>query len=93
MWFNVVKLTLANFIIPLQWYVPVSCTVTLYAFLVRFACLFIARRSVNMLITCFLTASLCCANAIGLESDSMILVFERKYKHAVRNKNSHKQCR
>lgn len=30
---------------------------------------------------------------LKLESDSMMLVFERKYKHAVRNKNSHKQWR
>ena len=39
----------------------------------------------NMSITCVLTAALCCANVIEIVIPIM-LVFERKYKHAVKQK-------
>ena len=74
MWFNVVKITLANFIIdiiPLQWYVPVPCTVTLCAFIVRFACLLLPDEA----LTCWSRASWPQAFVVQMRLDLKVILW------------------
>ena len=64
---------------------PAPCAFSKFHNFLRLAC-------PSVLITCFTSSTwseLCLAN----ESDSIMLVFERKYKHAEENKNSHEKWR